>query len=84
MNERTAVVNWSGDHEETTLQLAEHLGKNKIRRKIFNSIYGRGALPRSKKQLMLAGNIRPRDAQQELCVILGDEAIRRRGLPALR
>jgi hypothetical protein len=52
MSERTSIVNISGDHEETILQLAKHLGTNKIRRKVFNAIYGRGSKGRSKKQIM--------------------------------
>ena len=51
MNQRTSTVNISGDYEETILQLAKHLGKSKIRRQIFNAIYGRGTLPKSKKQI---------------------------------
>lgn len=58
MSERTSVVNISGDHEETLVQLARHLGANKMRRKLFNTIYGRGTLPRSKKQIMDAAKIR--------------------------
>lgn len=57
MNARTSIVNISGDHEETVLQLAKHLGTNEIRRSIFSAIYGRGTRPRSKKQLMEAAKI---------------------------
>jgi CHAT domain len=64
MAERTSVVNWSGDHEETILQLAKHLGSNKIRRKLFNAVYGRGSRPRSRNQLMAAAGIKSADAQQ--------------------
>jgi hypothetical protein len=52
MSERTSIVNISGDHEETILQLAKHLGTNKMRRKLFDAIYGRGTKARSKKQIM--------------------------------
>ena len=52
MKARTAVVDWSGNYEENCIQLGRHLGTNKIRRKLFNAIYGRGSKPRSKKQLM--------------------------------
>jgi len=58
MSERTSIVNISGDHEETTIQLARHLGTNRIRRQIFNAIYGRGTRPRSKKQIMDAAKIK--------------------------
>lgn len=61
---RTSIVNISGDFEETLTQLARHLGRNKLRRKVFNAIYGRGIKPRSKKQIMEAAGIRVRDAQQ--------------------
>jgi hypothetical protein len=54
MNARTAVVDWSGNYEENCIQLGRHLGKNKIRRKLFDAIYGRGSKPRSKKQMMTA------------------------------
>lgn len=64
MVERTPIVNISGDHEESVLQLAKHLGKNKVRRKIFNTIYGRGSKPRSKLQIMRAASIPNRDSQQ--------------------
>lgn len=57
MNKRTSVVNISGDHEETLIQLARHLGKNKIRRKVFSAVYGRGTRPKSKKQIMEAASI---------------------------
>lgn len=57
MSERASIVNMSGDHEETLLQLAKHLGTNKIRRKLFNEIYGRGSRPRSKKQIMGSAGI---------------------------
>jgi hypothetical protein len=64
MAERTSIVNISGDYEETLLQLARHLGTNKLRRKIFNTIYGRGSRPRSKQQIMQAAKILERDSQQ--------------------
>jgi hypothetical protein len=61
---RTSIVNISGDHEETLTQLAKHLGTNKLRRKVFDAIYGRGVKPRSKGQIMDAAKIPARDAQQ--------------------
>jgi hypothetical protein len=64
MNTRTAVVDWSGNYEENCIQLGKHLGTNKIRRKLFDAIYGRGSKPRSKKQLMAACRIKEKDAQQ--------------------
>lgn len=51
MNSQAPIVNVSGDFEETILQLAKHLGRDKNRRAVFNLIYGRGSKPRSKKQI---------------------------------
>jgi hypothetical protein len=64
MATRTSIVNISGDHEETLTQLAKHLGTNKLRRKVFNAVYGRGAKPRSARQIMDAAKIPTRDVQQ--------------------
>ncbi|MBR1122292.1 CHAT domain-containing protein [Bradyrhizobium lablabi] len=64
MNARTAVVDWSGNYEENCIQLGKHLGKNKIRRKLFDAIYGRGSKARSKKQLMIATGLKAGDSQQ--------------------
>jgi len=63
MNARTAVVDWSGNYEENCIQLGRHLGNNKIRRKLFDAIYGRGSKARSKKQLMAACGIKDKDGQ---------------------
>jgi hypothetical protein len=51
MNSQSPVINVLGDYEETILQLAKHLGRDKNRRDVFNLIYGRGSKPRSKKQI---------------------------------
>lgn len=64
MSARTAVVDWSGNYEENCIQLGRHLGANKIRRALFNTIYGRGTKPRSKKQLMTEAKLKPVDGQQ--------------------
>jgi hypothetical protein len=64
MRARTSIVDWSGNYEENCIQLGKHLGKNKIRRKLFDAIYGRGSKLRSKKQLMMAAGIKSGDAQQ--------------------
>ncbi|UWU78165.1 CHAT domain-containing protein [Bradyrhizobium huanghuaihaiense] len=61
---RQSIINLAGDHEETVERLSKHLGRNKLRRKLFNVIYGPGSLPRSKKQIMKAAGIRAQDAQQ--------------------
>ena len=64
MNKRTSIVNISGDEPETLIQLGKKLGKNKLRRQVFNIIYGRGRKPRSKKQIMVAGGLSPKLGQQ--------------------
>ncbi len=64
MKARTSVVDWSGNYEENCIQLGRHLGKNKIRRKLFESIYGRGSKPRSKKQMMAAVGLNASHGQQ--------------------
>ncbi|HWL04173.1 MAG TPA: CHAT domain-containing protein [Xanthobacteraceae bacterium] len=64
MNARTAVVDWSGNYEENCIQLGNHLGKNSIRRKLFDAIYGRGSKLRTKKQLMAATGIKSSHGQQ--------------------
>jgi hypothetical protein len=61
---RTSVVELSGNYEESILQWAKHLGTNKIRRKLFDAVYGRGEKARSKKQLMQAAGIKSAGAQQ--------------------
>jgi hypothetical protein len=65
MSERTSIVNISGDHEETTVQLARHLGTSRMRRKIFMTIYGRGRVPRSKWQIMDEAKIPQRGANAQ-------------------
>jgi len=64
MADRTPIVDWSGNYEENCLQLAKHLGKNKIRRKLFGAIYGRVSKPRSRKQLAAVTKLRSSDGQQ--------------------
>lgn len=64
MAHRTSVVDLSGNYEESIQRWARDLGTAKLRRKIFSVIYGRVSRPRSKKQLMEAAGIKPRDAQQ--------------------
>ncbi len=61
---RTPVVDWSGNYEETCLQLAKHLGKSKIRRSLFDAIYGRVSKPRSRKQMVAATKLKSSDGQQ--------------------
>jgi hypothetical protein len=61
---RTSIINLSGDHEETVERLAKRLGRNKLRRKLVNTVYGPGILPRSKKQIMKAAGISMRNDQQ--------------------
>lgn len=64
MKARTSVVDWSGNYEENCIRLSKHLGKNKIRRKLFDAMYGRASKPRSKKQMMVAAGLSTKDSQQ--------------------
>ncbi len=48
---KQAVINPTGDHEENIVRWAKNLGTSRIRRKLFNEIYGRVSRPRSKRQL---------------------------------
>jgi hypothetical protein len=59
---KTAVINPTGDHEDNIVRWGKNLGTSKIRRNIFNEIYGRVSRPRSRKQL--AVDARVKDAQQ--------------------
>jgi hypothetical protein len=64
MKARMAVVDWSGNYEENCVQLGKHLGKNKLRRKLFDAVYGRGSKPRTKKELMAATRLKSSYSQQ--------------------
>jgi len=64
MSKRTPVVNMAGDWEESVVQLSRHLGTSKIRRQIFNVVYGRGTRPKSKKQIMECADLSAGMAQQ--------------------
>lgn len=64
MAPRTSVLDLSGNNPETIQQWSKDLGTSKIRRTLFNAVYGRGAKPRSKKQIMEAADIRTSNAQQ--------------------
>jgi CHAT domain-containing protein len=61
---RTSVVDMSGNHEENIQRWGRDLGAAKIRRKLFNEVYGRVSKPRSRKQLMKATGIPAKEAQQ--------------------
>jgi hypothetical protein len=61
---RTSVINSSGDYEENIERLAKHLGKNKMRRKLFNAVYGYGKRPRSLKQIMADAGLSAQHRQQ--------------------
>lgn len=64
MTKRTSVVDIAGGYEETIIQHAKDLGQDKLRRKIFDVIYGRGTRPRSIKQIMTAAKIPANKKQQ--------------------
>jgi hypothetical protein len=46
MRGRTAVVDPTGNYEENNQRLGKNLGRAKMRRKLFDVIYGRGSKPR--------------------------------------
>lgn len=52
MNSRSSIIDISGNFEESLIQLSRHLGTDKIRRAVFNNIYGRGTRSKSKRQIM--------------------------------
>ncbi|MBI5262714.1 MAG: CHAT domain-containing protein [Bradyrhizobium sp.] len=64
MRGRQAVVDPTGNYEENNQRLGKSLGQAKLRRRLFDVIYGRGSRPRSRKQLMTVAEIKPTDAQQ--------------------
>jgi CHAT domain len=61
---RTSIVDMSGNHEENIQRWAKDLGIAKIRRKLFNEIYGRVSRHRSINQLMKAASIPIRNSRQ--------------------
>jgi CHAT domain len=64
---KQAVINPTGDHEDNIVRWAKNLGTSKIRRKLFNAIYGRVSRPRSKKQLAADAEVRlDQQAQNEV------------------
>lgn len=65
MGKLTHIVNPSGDFEENVERLAKHLGKAKIRRQIFNVVYGRARRLRSKKELMKDAGISDEDTKSQ-------------------
>ncbi|MCG3123984.1 MAG: hypothetical protein GIKADHBN_02423 [Phycisphaerales bacterium] len=64
MKARVPVIDWSADHVEICIRLGKQLGQNKIRRKLFDAVYGYGSKPRSKKQLMDAAGLNASHRQQ--------------------
>lgn len=61
---RHSVIDPTGNHEENVERLGKDLGKAQLRRKLFNTVYGRGFRPRSKKELMAQASIKAKDSQQ--------------------
>ncbi|WP_298280539.1 CHAT domain-containing protein [uncultured Bradyrhizobium sp.] len=57
MRNKTAVVDRTGNHQENLDHWAKNLGTAKLRRTLFNLIYGRGTRPRSRRQLMAQAGI---------------------------
>lgn len=64
MGTRTSVVSISSDHEEIIQRLAKHLGTDKIRRGIFDAVYGRVRRFQSKKEIMKSAGFSDKQAQQ--------------------
>lgn len=64
MAARIPIINSSGDHEENIERLAKHLGKDKMRRRLFDTVYGYGTRPRSLKQIMMAAGLSAQHRQQ--------------------
>lgn len=64
MNNRTPVLDISGNYEESLIQFSRHLGTEKIRRAVFLCIYGRGTKPKSKKMIMESLGYSPAKGQQ--------------------
>lgn len=57
MNSRTPVFYVAGATDEALAQLARHLGRDKVRRQVFEAIYGRKRNPRTAKQIMTSAKI---------------------------
>lgn len=64
MSRAVPVVNPGGDFEENIERLAKHLGSSKLRRDVFNVIYGRGSKPKSKRQVMAIARLPDTKGQQ--------------------
>lgn len=64
MTRQVPIINMAGDYEESLVQLAKHLGTSKVRRAVFQTIYGRKRKPRSIREIMKDADIDPRKIQQ--------------------
>lgn len=64
---KQAVINPTGDHNNNITTWAKNLGTARIRRNLFNAIYGRISRPRSKKQLAADAGVKlDQQAQNEV------------------
>jgi hypothetical protein len=80
MKGKTAVINRTGDHEENIQRWAKNLGTSKLRRALFNEIYGRVSRPRSKNQLAADAGIKnDQQVQNELEYLYRKDLIERMG-----
>jgi hypothetical protein len=78
MTTKTAVINRTGDHEDNIVRWAKNLGTAKLRRALFNEIYGRISRPRSKNQLAAdAGVKNGQQVQNELEYLYRKDLIER-------
>ncbi len=57
MNSPKEVYQPHADHEESIERIVKHLGRDKLRRRIFDLIYGRGTKPRTISQIAESLNI---------------------------
>jgi hypothetical protein len=64
LSKRTSVVDISGNFEESLIQFSRHLGTDKMRRSVFDQIYGRGTKAKSKRQIMAALGLLDSKSQQ--------------------
>lgn len=64
---KVTTINPTGDHEDNIVRWAKNLGTAKLRRKLFNAIYGRISRPRSRQQVAADAQVKDdQQAQNEL------------------
>lgn len=63
MNKPTEVYQPHADHEESIERIVKHLGRNKLRRRVFDLIYGRGNKPKTVAQIIEQLRLKPHQRQ---------------------